>query len=113
MTTRSGDAADDAFWRRPPEPSAGTPEPAAGTPAQPPRRPEVHYPGPPASDTPPPGWRPPVHVQPPPPRPLPAQDLPGLDVAEDSARTLTYGIGLVGGAALLVVMCLLCSRLLF
>jgi hypothetical protein len=54
-----------------------------------------------------------VHVQPPPPRPLPAQDLPGLDFAEGSARTLTYGIGMVGGAVLLVVMCLFCSRALF
>ncbi|MBF9127771.1 hypothetical protein I0C86_01980 [Plantactinospora sp. S1510] len=54
-----------------------------------------------------------MHVQPPPPRPLPAQDLPGLDSAEGGARTLTLGIGMVGGAVLLVVMCLLCSRVLF
>ncbi|MBE1486868.1 translation initiation factor 2 [Plantactinospora soyae] len=113
MTTQSGNSADDAFWRRPPEPSAGTPESAADTPAPPPTRPEVHYPGPPPSDTPPPGWRPALHVQPPPPRPLPAQDLSGLEFAEGSARTLTYGIGMVGGAVVLVVMCLLCSRLLF
>lgn len=71
------------------------------------------YPGPPQSPVPPPGWRPPVHVQPAPPRPLPAQDIPTLEAQEASARTLTYGIGLITGAVLLVVMCLLCSRLLF
>jgi hypothetical protein len=43
---------------------------------------------------------------------LPPQDLSALDSAEDSARTLTYGIGMLGGAIVLVVMCLLCSRLL-
>jgi hypothetical protein len=54
-----------------------------------------------------------VYVQPAPPRPLPAQDVPALEAAEGSARTLTYGVGLIAGAVLLVVMCLLCSRLLF
>jgi hypothetical protein len=54
-----------------------------------------------------------VHVQPPPPGRLPPQDLPALDAAEGSARTLTYGIGMLTTAVLLVVMCLLCSRLLF
>jgi hypothetical protein len=41
------------------------------------------------------------------------QDETAIDEAEDSARTLTYGIGMVAGAILLIVMCLLCSRLLF
>jgi hypothetical protein len=62
---------------------------------------------------PPPEWRPTVHVQPPPPRTLPPQDLPALDAAESNARTLTYGIGMVSGAVVLVLMCLLCSRALF
>ena len=52
-------------------------------------------------------------VQPPPPRRLPPQDTGAIDEAERSARTLTYGIGMIAGAALLVVICLLCSRLLF
>ncbi|MGI5213272.1 hypothetical protein [Plantactinospora sp. CA-290183] len=125
MTTRSDDSADDAFWRRPTGPSAGspadspTPDPSAPgspAPASPlggaPASPASRYPGPPPSSTPPPGWRPPVHVQPPPPRRLPAQDLAALDAAEDSARTLTYGIGMVGAAALVLVICLLCSRVL-
>ncbi|MGW4466856.1 hypothetical protein [Micromonospora sp. NPDC004704] len=71
------------------------------------------YPGPPQSAVPAPGWRPPVHVQPAPPRPLPPQNVPALEAQEASARTVTYGIGLIAGAILLVVMCLLCSRLLF
>lgn len=52
-------------------------------------------------------------VQPPAPRQLPAQDITGLEEAERSARTLTYGVGMIAGAVLLVVMCLLCSRALF
>jgi hypothetical protein len=49
----------------------------------------------------------------PPPRSLPAQDEEALNEAEGSARTLTYGIGMVAGAVLLIVMGLLCSRLIF
>ncbi|AVT36632.1 hypothetical protein [Plantactinospora sp. BB1] len=112
MTTQSGNSADDAFWRRPTGPPADAPESTAGSPAPPPV-PEIHYPGPPPSITPPPGWRPPLHVQPAPPRPLPGQDHAALDAEEGSARTLTYGVGMVGGAVVLVLMCLLCSRALF
>jgi len=117
VTTRSGDPADDDFWRRPTEPPAGTPEPGANKPVPPlgggPAPAASGYSGPPPSSTPPPGWRPPVHVQPPPPRRLPAQDLAALDTAEGNARTLTYGVGMVAGAVLLVMMCLLCSRAIF
>ncbi|WP_422771918.1 translation initiation factor 2 [Plantactinospora sp. WMMC1484] len=112
MTTQSGSSPDDAFWRRPTGPPADAPG-STETPGSSPTRPENHYPGPPPSTTPPPGWRPPTHVQPAPPRPLPPQDHPALDAAEGSARTLTYGIGMVGGAVILVLMCLLCSRALF
>jgi hypothetical protein len=52
-------------------------------------------------------------VQPPPPRQLPAQDAPALDRSEESARTLTLGIGMLAGAVLLIVVCVLCSRLVF
>lgn len=52
-----------------------------------------------------------VHAAPP--RQLPAQDLPALEAEEGSARTLTYGIGMVAAAVLVVVTCLLCSRVLF
>jgi hypothetical protein len=44
---------------------------------------------------------------------MPSQDGTALDDSEGSARTLTYGIGLVGGAIALILMCLLCGRVLF
>jgi hypothetical protein len=62
---------------------------------------------------PPPGWRPPVEFQPAPPRELPPQNHSELDRAEQSARTVTYGIGMVAGAILLIVVCALCSRIPF
>jgi hypothetical protein len=71
------------------------------------------YAGPPQTAPPPVGWRPQFFVQPAPPRELPAQDHAGLDAVERSARTLTYGVGMVAGAVLLIVMCALCSRVLF
>lgn len=140
VTTRSDDPADDSFWRQPAIPPAGGPEaPPADPPGgpgappaptfpgppsvdrhqvvrpagPPPPAPSANYPGPPRNPVPSPQWQPPVYVQPAPPRPLPAQDVPALEAAEGSARTLTYGVGLIAGAVLLVVMCLLCSRLLF
>jgi hypothetical protein len=94
-------------------PGPPLPPGANASPGQPVAAGSNGYPGPPQSPVPPPGWRPPVHVQPAPPRPLPAQDVPALEAQEASARTLTYGVGLITGAILLVVMCLLCSRLLF
>jgi len=54
-----------------------------------------------------------VLVQPPPPRRLPPQDIDRLETDERRARTLTYGVGMVAGAVLFVVMCLLCARVVF
>jgi hypothetical protein len=54
-----------------------------------------------------------VIPQPPPPRELPAQDMDRLDEAEGSARTMTYGVGMVAGAIALILMCLLCGRVIF
>jgi hypothetical protein len=54
-----------------------------------------------------------VHYEPAPPRELPAQDFPELDTAEQGARTVTYGVGMVAGAIVLIVICALCSRILF
>ncbi len=71
------------------------------------------YSGPPPTVPPPPGWHPPMEIEPPPPRELPAQDHSALDSAEQSARTLTFGIGMVAGAVILIVVCTLCSRVLF
>lgn len=70
------------------------------------------YTGPPPTVPPPPGWQPPVEVEPPPPRALPPQDHSELDAAEQGARTLTYGIGMVAGAVVLIMICALCSRIL-
>lgn len=52
-------------------------------------------------------------AQPPAPRSLPHQDVAALQDAEDSARTVTYGIGMVVAAVLVILTCVLCSRLLF
>ncbi|WP_307798243.1 translation initiation factor 2 [Actinoplanes flavus] len=104
--TRPSD--DDAYWQRP-DPSAdplGRPGPAP-EPETPP------YPGPPRAEPPPADWRPPTIAHPPPPRTLPPQDMDALDEAEGSARTVTFGVGLVVGAIALVVVCLLCARVVF
>lgn len=107
---------EDAFWRRPTQGGADDDRaaaqgwPASGGPAAAGPPP---YTGPPPTTPPPPGWRPPFVVQPPPPRRLPDQDLDRLDEAESSARTVTYGVGMIAGAILLVLLCLLCSRILF
>ncbi|MEV6487771.1 translation initiation factor 2 [Actinoplanes sp. NPDC051633] len=99
---------DDAYWQRPDEADdAARPEPRPAKPPEPP------YPGPPRTEPPPPHWRPPVVAQPPPPRDMPAQDLDALAEAEGSARTVTYGVGLVAGAIAVIIMCLLCARIVF
>lgn len=52
-------------------------------------------------------------MQPADPRALPAQNHAEIDAQEQSARTVTYGVGLVAGAILLIVLCALCGRALF
>jgi hypothetical protein len=95
---------DDSQWRRPGgEPPSGAPR-AEPSPAP--------YTGPPRSTPPPPDWRPKLLIQPPPPRSLPRQDMDALDAREKEERTLTYGVGLVAGAVLLVVLLILCGRAL-
>lgn len=107
VSSPTGVPDDDAYWQRPdpdsPAPPSTTPEP----------EPSPGYQGPPRQSVPSPNWRPPTIAQPPPPRALPPQDMDALDDAEGSARTVTYGIGMVAGAIALVLMCLLCARLLF
>jgi hypothetical protein len=111
VSAPTGPGDDDAFWRRPEqEDQTG---PGFGRPASSPEPTPPPYLGPPRTDPPPPDWRPPVVSQPPPPRSLPEQDEAELDEAETSARTVTYGIGMVAGAVLVIVVCLLCARLLF
>jgi CHASE3 domain sensor protein len=49
----------------------------------------------------------------PPPRTLPPQDVPQIEAAEQQARTITYGIAMVTGAIMIVLMLVLCGRALF
>lgn len=116
VTTSSEAPGADDFWRRPVAPPEAEAPPSAdradtptnaGPAATPP------YPGPPVAPPPPPEWRPPVRIQLPPPRSLPPQDHEALDAAERSARTFTYGVGMIAGAVLVVLTCLLCSRIMF
>ncbi|MEV4538891.1 hypothetical protein AB0J82_34475 [Asanoa sp. NPDC049518] len=96
-----------APWQRPGP--GGEPGPAStGGPVPP-----VGYSGPPPTEPPPTGWRPPTYLQPTPPRQLAPQDLDKIEAQEKDARTVTYGIGLVAAAVLVVLSCLLCSRVLF
>jgi hypothetical protein len=94
---------DDQYWRG----QADTP---ASTPAQ---RPDPEYAGPPTMTPPPPAWQPQRIVEPAPPRRLPPQDHAAIDADEARARTLTYGVGILAGAVLVILLCALCGRLLF
>ncbi|MEU3452038.1 hypothetical protein ABZ671_00145 [Micromonospora sp. NPDC006766] len=109
MTTPSG-TPDDEFWRRPtpdqPKGGVDSGQPGSGVPGS-------GYSGPPPTTPPPPGWRPPVHVRPAPPRQLPPQDMAAMDRTEQRAQRLTYGIGAVAGVVLVILTCLLCSRVIF
>jgi hypothetical protein len=106
------DAPNSDAWRRPEPGDASVPS-GTGDSAAPGQVPPADYPGPPTTQPPPAGWRPPTYLQPPPPRQLAPQDLEKIESQEKEARTLTYGVGLVAAAVLLVLSCLLCSRVLF
>ncbi|MEV0713089.1 translation initiation factor 2 [Asanoa sp. NPDC050611] len=99
---------DDASWQRP-GPGSEPPAPERTGEAVPP----TGYAGPPPTQQPPAGWRPPTYLQPPPPRQLAPQDIDKIEAQEKDARTLTYGVGLVAAAVMVVLSCLLCSRVLF
>ncbi|MET7949327.1 hypothetical protein [Micromonospora sp. NPDC005324] len=123
MTTPSGGSTPDDYWRRPDtgddaladQPAAGpaTTPPTGQTGPPPTGRTASGYSGPPPSVPPPAGWRPPVHLQPAAPRQLPQQDMAGLDAAEQRSQRVTYGFGAAAGVVLLVLLCLLCSRVVF
>jgi hypothetical protein len=108
VSSPTGVPDDDAYWQRP-DPSADKPAPP---PASAPKS-DSAYQGPPQAPPPHPSWRPPTISPPPPPRALPPQDMDALDEAEGSARTVTYGVGLVAGAIAIILMCLLCARAIF
>lgn len=114
-------SADDSPWRRPQEDSGtGNRDSVAPAPDRAPASGSADgsgpadgsgYTGPPQNMPPQPGWRPEFVVQPAPPRALPAQDHGWIDVQEAAARTVTYGVGLVAGAIMLVALFALCGRL--
>jgi hypothetical protein len=112
----TGTDGNDDYWRRPAGTSGGfgpppeVPDQQSAAPDQ--RSGPAGYVGPPPTAPPPPDWRPEVVSPSPPPRRLPDQDLDALDSDERSARTLTYGIAMIAGAVLVVLSCLLCSRVL-
>ncbi|MEU2702560.1 MULTISPECIES: hypothetical protein [Micromonospora] len=109
----SREAATDSPWARP-EAAGGWTVAGGAWPGSPGGGPPPSgYAGPPPSTPPPPGWRPPVHVQPSPPRRLPPQDMAAMDQAEQRAQRLTYGIGAAVAVVLVLLTCLLCSRVLF
>ncbi|MEV0395434.1 translation initiation factor 2 [Polymorphospora rubra] len=112
MTTPSGDPTDHGYWRRPADLEPGQPAPRPAAPADP-GADAPTYAGPPPTTPATTGWRPPTVVNPAAPRELPPQNQESIDADERGARTLTYGIAMVGGALLLIVICLLCSRVLF
>ena len=64
--------------------------------------------------TPPPsGWRPIHIVEPAAPRNLPVQDHDAIDADEARARAMTYGIGVLAGVALVILLCAVCGRAIF
>jgi hypothetical protein len=99
---------DDAQWRRPTD---GTP--SLQRPAAPPEAEQPAYTGPPTQAPPPAGWRPPTVVKFPPPRALPPQDGSRLDEAEQQARTISYGVAMITGAIMILLILVLCWRALF
>jgi hypothetical protein len=101
---------DDLQWRRPVGGDRAADRPLAAANGS---APVPEYAGPPRSAPPPADWRPRTLIQVPSPRTLPAQDDARLDAEEKAARTMTYGVGMVAGAVLLVVLFVLCGRALF
>lgn len=97
---------DEAQWRRPEGGAISPPTPEA--PAQ-----EPPYGGPPKAPVVPGNWRPPTLIQAPAARRMPTQDDTAMDAAERQARTVTHGMAMVAGAALLLVIAVLCGRLIF
>jgi hypothetical protein len=96
---------DEQQWRRP---AAGQ---EATAPPPPPTDPV--YTGPPRTDAAAATWRPRTVLQVPRARRLPPQDDAIIDAREHQARTVTLGVGMIAGAAALIVLIVLCGRVLF
>jgi hypothetical protein len=73
----------------------------------------ANYTGPPPTVSAGPQWRPRTLIQVPPAHKLPPQDDGVLDEQERSARTVSYGVGMVAGAIALIVLIVLCGRVIF
>jgi hypothetical protein len=101
---------DETFWQRPVGPAQ---EVAAPVPGSGETQHEAEYAGPPRTVPPPPGWRLPRVAQLPPARTLPVQDTALLDAEDQMARTFTYGIAMVAGAIMVVLLLLIGGRVLF
>jgi len=54
-----------------------------------------------------------VVVQAPPPRELPKQDHAAIDDDEQTARTITYGVTMVAGSIMVLLLLVICGRALF
>jgi hypothetical protein len=100
----SQQGSDEQLWRRP------TDEPPSGS-VQ--RKPAASYTGPPPTISAGPNWRPRTLIRVPSARTLPPQDDTVLDEQERSARTVSYGVGMVAGAIALIVLIVLCGRVVF
>jgi hypothetical protein len=95
---------DEQVWRRPPAGQPASTPPSSSPPA---------YTGPPRGRPADASWRLPTVIQVPPARKLPPQDDVVIDVQEQQARTVTYGVGMIAGAIVLIVLFILCGRTLF
>jgi hypothetical protein len=100
----SQQGSDEQLWRRP---ASEPPE------TSPPIPPAASYTGPPPTRSAGPAWRPRTLIKVPPARQLPPQDDAALDEQERSARTVSYGVGMVAGAIALIVLIVLCGRVIF
>jgi hypothetical protein len=110
----SQQGSDEQIWRRP---DGGTPtNPALSVPTSGPTSAQTSgpaYAGPPRGAPAPSNWRPPTLIQVPAARTLPDQSDAELDEQERSARTVTYGVGMITGAIALLLLFVICGRLVF
>ncbi len=105
----SQQGSDESLWRRPTDGTPTSPVvPPLGTPEHGPT-----YAGPPRGTPAPPNWRPPTLIEAPAARRLPEQSDAALDEQERSARTITYGVGMIAGAIALILLFVICGRLVF
>ncbi|MBA3489941.1 MAG: translation initiation factor 2 [Longispora sp.] len=96
----------DDYWRRPAEPTGRPPEDEHQW-----ATPGPGYAGPPQSAPPGPDWQPPSLVNVSAPRVLPEQDHEKIDQDELTARSVTFGIGMLSVAAIVILLAVVFLRL--